>query len=134
MKGFTILVVDDNKQVREILEDQLSEIGARTLCFDSGKKALDHLQTVSAEDLPQLIISDLIMSNSHGADFFSSVKTSPQWKNITFWFISGADPLTASANASGLKPDGFIAKPWNFKELEKKIKPLIKSHESSKSA
>ena len=125
MKTFKVLVVDDNKQVREILADQLEDIGVSAHFATDGQHALDYLKSCSGDDLPNLIISDFVMNKGDGGNLLNSVRSEPSWSAIKFWMLSGADPKTVTSTAGKFKPDGFIEKPWNFKELEKKLKALI---------
>ena len=106
--GATILVVDDERPVRELLAALLADGGHRVLTAGHGQQALE----VVAAERPDLVISDLMMPVLGGAELCRRLKAG-----------AGSMPviLMSSAHArqaEGTGADAFIAKPFDLEAME----------------
>jgi two-component system NtrC family sensor kinase len=107
----TILVVEDEYDVRLILERALSQYGYVVDAVSSGEAALAKI----AEKQYDLVITDMRMPGMSGKDLFERVRlTKPQ---LSWVFITG-DTMSASSEAF-LKQIGvpFLPKPFTLEEL-----------------
>lgn len=69
----TILVVDDDEDIRDSLTQVLEFGGYKTLRAINGLDALETLKNVSADSMPALIILDLMMPEMDGAQFLDYI-------------------------------------------------------------
>jgi two-component system cell cycle response regulator len=83
-KPATILVLDDTPMNLELKRDLLGPHGYEVLTSNLASQAL----TLARERLPDLIISDVGMSEGSGFDFIRAVKADPRLANIPFIFMS----------------------------------------------
>jgi CheY-like chemotaxis protein len=86
----TILVVDDDPDIRQILTSYLLDSGAQVRTAANGGEALEQLE----EGLPDLILLDLIMPVMDGMTFLDALRLHPRWQNIAVAVITSKD-LTA---------------------------------------
>ncbi|PJB78568.1 MAG: hypothetical protein CO090_06660 [Acidobacteria bacterium CG_4_9_14_3_um_filter_49_7] len=118
----TILIVDDEVRITDILNLYLKKEGYRTLTAGDGLEALSVMQ----ESLPDLIISDLMMPNMDGIEFCKEVKTRPEFTNP--YFIMLTAKATVDSKVEGLKigADDYITKPFNVKELVARVNSAMR--------
>ncbi|KKL66858.1 hypothetical protein LCGC14_2140790, partial [marine sediment metagenome] len=72
-----LLIVDDNEDILFNLKIMLETRGYDVLTATSGKEALEMLS--SLENLPEVIISDIMMPSMNGYEFFASVSSHSKW-------------------------------------------------------
>lgn len=80
----TLLIVDDDMQVRTQLESLLQEQGYRTLAASSGKEAL----AMVAQQPPDLILLDVMMTGMDGYAVARQLKSSSWTANIPIIMLS----------------------------------------------
>lgn len=118
----TILIVDDEIRITDILNLYLKKEGYLTRTAEDGLKAL----SVMKEIVPDLIISDLMMPNMGGIEFCKEVKTRPEFSNP--YFIMLTAKATVDSKVEGLKigADDYITKPFNVKELVARVNSAMR--------
>ena len=79
----TVLVVDDDLAMREILACSLTGAGYRVTLATHGLEGLAALEATDAErPAPQLIVLDLLMPELDGFEFLQRLKENPRWAQI----------------------------------------------------
>lgn len=76
MKNKTILIIEDDKSLREIFALVLELDGYRVLMAENGKEALDLLLALKRNELPDCIIVDQMMPVMNGKVFLEILRTS----------------------------------------------------------
>jgi CheY-like chemotaxis protein len=115
----TILLVEDNTDMRSLLRDLLEWCGHHVLDGRTGGEGLEALET--APNPPDLIISDVTMPEMDGIQFFERVRINPAWSNIRFYIMSANphDERIQNALENGL--DGLLPKPFSLDDLDKVV-------------
>ncbi|MBA3464332.1 MAG: response regulator [Deltaproteobacteria bacterium] len=108
----TILIVDDDDDIRESFCDVLADEGFTVEGARNGQDALDYLESHA---LPNLIVLDLMMPVMDGLEFRQRQLADPRWAAIRVLVMSASD--RGAQIASELRVDGFLAKPARGKEL-----------------
>ena len=85
MSNKTILTVDDEERVLQLINDILSTKGYDVLTAASGKEAIRK----SKKSLPDLIVMDIMMPDIDGAEAVKLLKEDPATKDIPILFLSG---------------------------------------------
>ena len=115
-----ILIVDDNELNITILLNALGSIYDISVAL-SAKEALEAL----ADELPDLMVLDIIMEEMSGLELCKKIKSEERTKYIPVIFLTAAhDALKESAYDAGA--DDFMGKPFKGALLRSKIKRLIK--------
>ena len=104
----TILVVDDEKELREMLCDALELNGYDALSAAEGQAALDVLERT---DHVCMVLLDLLMPGMNGWDFFKEMRARSEYAAIPVIVHSSA-PATAPAGATRV-----LAKPLDLDRL-----------------
>jgi CheY-like chemotaxis protein len=73
-----VLVVDDDPDAREVLTTIVEELGLKTRCADDGREALE----VIREEVPQLVLLDLMMPGLDGFGVLSKLRGVPETRYI----------------------------------------------------
>ena len=105
-----ILIVDDEAPVREIAALILVEAGHTVRCANHGRRALELI----AEDLPDLVLSDIMMPVLDGAELCRRLKAREETRSIPVILMSAAGPMAADRAGA----DAFLDKPFDLDELE----------------
>lgn len=114
----SILVVDDDNDLREILCEIFQGLGAEIFSAENGQEALGSI----ASQKVSLVLSDLQMPVMDGTTLLKSMKENNL--NIPFIFITGQSHFTEEA-ATSLGADGLIYKPYKIKMMLEKIQTVL---------
>jgi CheY-like chemotaxis protein len=101
----TVLVVDDDQELADVLADALGELGYHTVCAHDGEGALRSLQ----ESRPAAIILDLLMPRMDGLSFLWSRRGDHRLAAIPVIVLTGEPEMTQQARA--LDADVVLEKP-----------------------
>ena len=117
----TILIVDDEDIILNMGSKILERLGYRVLQANDGKKALEVYE--AEKDGIDLIILDMIMPGMGGGDTFDRIRAiEPQAKVL----LSSGYSLDGEANDILKRGcDGFIQKPFKFKDLSLRIRAIL---------
>ena len=114
-KGLRILVVDDNEDMRSVLNQSLSSIGHIVKTVENGTDALE----LAKREGFDIVLCDLIMPDIYGYDVIKALnglEKSPKIGIITGW----GEELNPQEN-EGLKVDFIVKKPFKLSYLTKQI-------------
>ena len=121
-KTKTILVIDDEKDLRETVQYLFKSQGFNVVCAGDGLEGLNELKTIT----PDLIILDMNMPRMSGLEFYTKIKghdAKPKYPVLI---------LTARANMEqlfkDLDVDGFMAKPFELDQLVEEAKTIIRRY------
>ena len=103
----TILVVEDDDDIREAVADLLRIQGLHVLTAEDGLAALELLQ----ESTPELIITDIMMPRMNGYQLYERVSASTEWMWIPFIFLSARGEEEDVRFGKELGADDYLRKP-----------------------
>lgn len=106
-----LLIVDDNKDILLNLQLLLEKRGYDVITSMSGDKAIKTLSNLNST--PEVIISDIMMPNMDGYDFFNAISTHSQWNQIPFLFLTAKSTPEDIRLGKMLGVDDYITKPFN---------------------
>jgi CheY-like chemotaxis protein len=117
--SFTILLVEDDFDVREALAETLREEGYAVDCACDGEEALEYLR---GGHRPGLILLDLMMPRMSGSEFRMVQKVDPALSDLPVVLLSADSRMEDKARV--LEADGAIRKPIDLPELLATIERL----------
>ncbi|MDY6853535.1 MAG: response regulator [Thermodesulfobacteriota bacterium] len=120
----TILLVDDEEVIIEVVTEMLEEIGYTVLSANSGKEALKLLK--NNKEKIDLIILDMIMPDMKGADVCDRIKGLEPNSKILLSSGYSIDAQATRVLERGC--NGFIQKPFNMELISKKIREILSGH------
>ncbi len=115
-----ILVVDDERPVREVVALILERVGYEVVRATNGREAIE----VAAKQNPQLIVLDMRMPGLHGIDTCRELRSRQGSRGIPILVLTGYMENEKAALDAGV--DGFLAKPFRPEELIERVKVLLK--------
>jgi len=128
-----ILVADDNEDTRLLVSMILNKMGFHCETAESGRAALDKLESGLS---PDLILSDVMMPEMDGYTFFQNVQKRSEWRRIPFIFFTMKDSIDDIQKGRELGVDDYLTKPIMPDALIaavrgklKRFKQLSESHE-----
>lgn len=71
----SIVVIDDDEDIREVIVYALENEGHKVISFENGRVALESLSRLNPKDLPGLIIVDYLMPIMDGVTFIKTLKS-----------------------------------------------------------
>lgn len=118
-----ILVVDDEKEIRELIEERLIQNKYAVLTASSGKEAIIIAETQQLD----LILLDIAMPEMDGYQTCEKLKQGPKTKDIPVLFLTGKDlePSGIVERCKNLGAFGHLSKLSTLKDLLEKVKEII---------
>ncbi len=111
----TILVVDDNDDILLNLRMLLEFSDFTVISARNGKEALETLH--SLQNLPDVIISDIMMPEMNGYELFKAISSEPEFNQIPFVFLSAKTSPDDIRLGKILGADDYLTKPFNQDDL-----------------
>ena len=122
MSGNRVLVVDDDADIRTVLELTLEHAGFEVLPAADGEQAL----RLARVERPDVVLLDVMMPGRDGIDVLRSLRTDPRTSNIPVLLLTArAQPQDA---VSGLEAgaDDYITKPFDGDEVIARIHAAVR--------
>ena len=114
----TVLVVDDEPDLRLFLKTVLEDAGFNVMTADNGKHALERMN----ECKPDVISLDLVMPKMRGITLLSYLQKNPEWAQIPFIVVTAhAEDELGKEDFLKLKADKLLHSPHSY--IEKPVKP-----------
>jgi len=107
----TILVVDDDAAMREVLEMRLQEWGFSVLLAADGNEAL---QIVESKN-PDIVLADLIMPHISGLELLQRLKSDDRFRPVILITAEGSVDVAVEAMKQGA--EDFVTKPLDYPKL-----------------
>ena len=121
MEGNTILVVDDQTLNLYLLKDVLK--GYRVILAKDGEQALAILKE---EQLPDLILLDILMPGMTGYEVIKVIKDNERTKDIPVIFITGLNSAENEEEGLNLGAMDYIVKPFNSAIVRARIRNALR--------
>ena len=113
----TILVIEDDQNVRATIKELLSENNYNVFTAEDGLEGIKLTKAVK----PDLIICDIMMPNMSGYEVIKNLKEEKEYKTIPFIFLTAKAELNDFREGMDLGSDDYIVKPYRTSSLLKSI-------------
>jgi CheY-like chemotaxis protein len=118
----TILIVDDELAIAEVLSHILEDEGYSVTCAPNGLRGLDRI----SQSKPDLVILDYMMPIMGGAEMGKVLRANPDTRSIPILFNSSLDEAVVREQFS--EYDAYLRKPFNVDRALELIKSLLASN------
>jgi two-component system phosphate regulon response regulator PhoB len=118
----TILIVDDDPAIRELIKLALSRAG---YAVEEAGNTLDARQTI-ARQTPDLVLLDWMLPGLSGFEFARSLRRDASHKQIPIIMLTARDQEEDKVAALEAGADDYVAKPFSISELLARIKALLR--------
>lgn len=116
----TILIVDDELLIRDLLYDFFSNQGWEIATAENGIKALEILENRSVD----LLLTDLKMPGLDGMELTTKVKE--DYPNLPIVIMTGFPSIDTAVQALRCKVEDYVIKPFNINQLFKTVEKSVK--------
>jgi len=123
-----LMVVDDEPDVALSVETGLYTLTDeyKVIGVNSGKECFEFLEN---NEIPDLILLDIMMPEMNGWDVAAKIKAHPSWKEIPIVFLTAkTDPH--SKGFGKIASEDYIEKPFEINDLKKRIDLLLAGRET----
>jgi DNA-binding response OmpR family regulator len=117
-----ILIVDDERRNRQLLEVMLGGEGYDLISAESGRDALDKVR----ERAPDLILLDVMMPGMNGYEVATSVKEDPRTRHIPIIILTALDDKSSRIHGLSAGAEEFITKPLNRHDVCERVRNLLR--------
>jgi len=118
----TILLIDDDKGVREAISMTLRHCGYRVIAADSGRAGLE----LAREQLPDLILTDINMPDMDGQAVLKQIRLDPALSNKQVVLITGNPTSVTPRKGMEAGADDFLVKPVGLEDLRRCVEARLK--------
>jgi DNA-binding response OmpR family regulator len=115
----TVLVVDDEQEIRDLLDSFLTAQGYEVILAADGKEAIE----LAGTENPQAIILDIKMPGIDGIEVCKRLKEKEETRLIPVIMITGFEDNKIEALEMGA--DDFVNKPFDMAELSIRVKSVL---------
>lgn len=122
-----LLLVDDEPGIRESVQAYLEDNEAWQVTTASN--AEEALQTIESQ-IPDLIISDIMMPQVNGYEFLAKLKEDPRYRSIPVVFLTARGMTSDRIQGYESGCDAYLSKPFDPEELEAIVKNLLSKSET----
>jgi len=119
-----VLIVDDDIDISFFLRTLLSDYYRVTCCYDveSAKEQLH-------EQMPDIVVSDVVMTGDSGIDLCRYIKTELQFSHIPVILLTAKGNLEDQLEGIGAGADAYVAKPFNTAYLLQLVETTLRNRE-----
>jgi len=118
----TILVVEDEPGIQEVLKFNLSQHGHDVIIAGDAEEALSLLRGA----LPDLILLDWMLPGMSGIDFARRIRADSRQKNIPIIMLTARTEERDKVQGLDTGADDYITKPFSPRELMSRIKAVLR--------
>ena len=121
----SILVIEDNKDIRENTAEILDLAGYKTLTAENGKKGVD----IAIREKPDVIVCDIMMPELYGYGVLHLVRKNEATQAIPFIFLTAKTERSDFRKGMEMGADDYVTKPFEDIELLNAIEIRLKKAE-----
>ncbi len=113
----SILIIDDNEDIRENTAEILDMSGYKTITAENGKKGVE----LAIKEKPDLIVCDIMMPELDGYGVLHMLRKNPETQHIPFIFLTAKTERSDHRRGMEMGADDYITKPFEDIELLRAI-------------
>lgn len=118
----TILVVEDEPAIQELISYGLRQAGHETFCAGDAEQAMKIVNDV----LPDLVLLDLMLPGMSGIELAKMLRQAPRTKNIPIIMLTARTEESDKVSGLEIGADDYITKPFSPRELVARIKAVLR--------
>ena len=115
----TILIVEDEKKLANILSDYLKRDGFKTEMIENGIEVVPWVK----QNNPDLILLDLMLPNVNGKDICKEIRT---FSKVPIIMVTAMIDEVDRLIGLELEADDYICKPFSPKEVVARVKTVLR--------
>lgn len=117
-----ILVVDDETDIRELIEYNLKKEGYQVITAENGVEAIEQAK----RHFPQLILLDIMMPEMDGIEACRTIRSLPEFRDTFIVFLTARSEEYSEVSGFNVGADDYITKPIKPRILMSRINALLR--------
>lgn len=122
MAGQTILIIDDDAHIRDVVRFALNKAGFNTIEGENGKQAIELVKQYN----PDLLLLDILMPELDGTEVCRTLRKT---SSLPIIFLSSQDDEIDKVVGLEIGADDYVAKPFSPRELIARVKAVLRRTE-----
>lgn len=122
MIGKTIAIVEDDRDILELIALHVQKAGFKAKKFTDGESFLRYLST----DVPDLLILDLMLPDIDGLELCKTLRNSPATSKMPIIILTAKIDETDKIVGLELGADDYVTKPFSPRELIARVKAILR--------
>lgn len=123
MEDKLVAVVDDEQDIRELLELHLTRAGYQTASFEGGR---DFLKWLEEGGMPSLCVLDIMLPDIQGTDICRRMRLSEAHSSTPVIILTAMDHETDRVTGLELGADDYVTKPFSPRELVARVRAVLR--------
>jgi len=121
-KAYTILIIEDEPDISELIEFSLTQSGYRIIVSDNGEKGIE----VTRKYSPDLILLDLMLPGINGIDVCRILKNDKDTSDVSIIMLTALGQEEDIIKGLETGADDYVTKPFSFPVLEARIQSVLR--------
>lgn len=121
----SVLVIDDNQDIRENTAEIMELAGYKTFTAENGKKGIE----IAQREKPDVIVCDIMMPELDGYGVLHLIRKNPETEHIPFIFLTAKTERTDLRKGMEMGADDYVTKPFEEIELLNAVEIRLKKAE-----
>ena len=121
-KTFTILIIEDEPDISELIEYSLTQSGYSIIVSDNGEKGIEFARKHS----PDLILLDLMLPGINGIDVCRVLKNDKDTSEVSIIMLTALGQEEDIIKGLETGADDYVTKPFSFPVLEARIQSVLR--------
>ncbi len=132
-KPFHILVVEDEKDISDILKVQLENSGYSVTVIEDGSEALEYIQNPANDKVIDLCLLDRMLPNTSGLEICKFLRIFKKTKSLPILMLTAMTRPEQIIEGLEAGADDYVTKPFDTNVLMARVKSLMRRAEALKS-
>ena len=121
-KAITILIIEDEPDISELIEYNLSQSGYSILVSNNGEKGIENTR----KHLPDLVLLDLMLPGINGIDVCRILKNDKDTSSVSIIMLTALGQEEDIIKGLETGADDYVTKPFSFPVLEARIQSVLR--------
>ena len=121
-KAYTILIIEDEPDISELIEYSLTQSGYNIIVSDNGEKGIE----VTRKHSPDLILLDLMLPGINGIDVCRVLKNDKDTSEVSIIMLTALGQEEDIIKGLETGADDYVTKPFSFPVLEARIQSVLR--------
>ncbi len=117
-----VMVVEDERDIRDILKSLLEDEGFEVVALPDGQNIIEDLRS----NAPDLLLLDQVLPGKNGIEALREVRANQQYARLPVIMVTGLSGEQDKVGALDVGADDYVTKPFFPKELTARIKALVR--------
>lgn len=123
--GRTVLVADDDEDIRMVVSEAIARMGMTVVQAPDGSRACSLADDIEFD----LAVLDLTMPGATGLEVCRHIKTKESGKLTPVLILTAKDNVEDKVSALDVGADDYLTKPFHYKELQARVRAFLRIRE-----